>query len=134
MNEDTIAVARACYDAYVKKDRRAIEALVAEDFHFTSPVDNRLDRTTYFKRCWPNSSNIRDFHFLHLVPNNDRVFVTYVGRDTNGHRFQNTEIITVRGKQIVNVEVYFGWSIPHEAPEGSFIDSPREGRRETSSA
>jgi hypothetical protein len=133
-DEDTIAAARACYDAYVKKDRRAIEALLAEDFHFTSPLDNRLDRTTYFHRCWPNSSNIRDFHFVNLVPDNDRVFVTYVGCDLNGHRFRNTEIITVRGKQIVDVEVYFGWSIPHEAPEGSFIDSPREGPRETSGA
>jgi hypothetical protein len=78
VGEDTIAVARACYDAYVKKDRRAIEALVAEDFHLISPVDNRLDRTTCIQRCWPNSSNI--------------------------------------GKQIVDVNVYFGWSIPHEAP------------------
>jgi hypothetical protein len=23
------------------------------DFHFTSPLDNRLDRETYFRRCWP---------------------------------------------------------------------------------
>jgi hypothetical protein len=134
MDEDTIAVARACYDAYVEKDRRSLEALLAEDFHFTSPVDNRLDRATYFKRCWPNSGNIRDFHFLSFVPDNDRVFVTYVGRDIDGHGFQNTEIITVRGNQIVDVEVYFGWSIPHDAPEGGFIDTPREGMHQASSA
>ncbi len=36
------------YDAYVRKDRTAIEALIAADFHFTGPLDNRLDRSTYF--------------------------------------------------------------------------------------
>jgi hypothetical protein len=49
------SIARRCYQAYVDKDRSAIEKLVAEDFHFTSPLDNRIDRRTYFERCWPNS-------------------------------------------------------------------------------
>ena len=40
------AIARAAYQAYVTKDRAAIEELIAEDFHFTSPLDNRLDRDT----------------------------------------------------------------------------------------
>jgi hypothetical protein len=35
-------------------------------------------------------------------------------------RFRNTEIITVRKDRIV--EVYSGWSIPHEAPAGRFND------------
>lgn len=43
------------------------------------------------------------------------VFVTYEGRTTDGQRFRNTEILTVRGGRITEVEVYFGWSIPHEA-------------------
>ena len=117
-----LAIARACYEAYVVKDRAAIERLLAENFHFTSPIDNRLDRATYLARCWPNSQRTEGFDFIHLVPEGDRVFVTYEGRSTGGHRFRNTEIITVRGNQIVEVEVYFGWSIPHEAPAGGFID------------
>ncbi len=103
-----IAIARACYGAYVAKDRAAIEALLAENFHFTSPIDNRLDRATCFARCWPNSQRIEGFDFIHLVPESDKVFVTYEGRSTGGHRFRNTEIVTVRGDQIVEVEVYFG--------------------------
>jgi hypothetical protein len=55
MAKDIVEIARASYEAYVAKDRAAIEALIAEDFHFTSPLDNRIDRTTYFARCWPNS-------------------------------------------------------------------------------
>ncbi|MGE5832923.1 MAG: nuclear transport factor 2 family protein [Acidobacteriota bacterium] len=103
------------------KDRSALEALLASDFRFTSPLDNQLDRDTYFRRCWPNSNVIAGFDFIHLVTDADRVFVTYEGRNTNGHRFRNTEILTIRDRHIVAVEVYFGWSVPHKAPLGGYV-------------
>jgi hypothetical protein len=119
--EDIVAIARSAYEAYVAKDRASIEKLIAPDFHFTSPLDNRIDRATYFARCWPNSEAIKAFDFINLVADDDRVFVTYEGRHANGHRFRNTEIVAVRKNQIVDVEVYFGWSIPHEAKPGGFL-------------
>lgn len=118
---DAVAIARAAYEAYVSKDRTAIEALIADDFHFSSPLDNRLDRAAYFARCWPNSKTIQGFEFIHLVRDGARVFVTYEASGTGGHRFRNTEIVTVRGSQIVEVEVYFGWDLPHNAPAGGFV-------------
>ena len=117
-----IAIARACYDAYVAKDRAALEGLVADDFHFTSPLDNRLDRDTYFRRCWPNSKTMAGFEFINLVADGDRVFVTYEARTTNGRRFRNTEILTIRDQRLVEAEVYFGWSLPHRAAPGGFLD------------
>jgi ketosteroid isomerase-like protein len=119
-----VEIARTAYDAYVTKDRAALEAVISQDFHFTSPLDNWLDRETYFRRCWPNSRTIAGFDFIHLVTNADRVFVTYEGRGTNGGRFRNTEILTIRNGLIVDVEVYFGWSIPHKAPAGGFLNEP----------
>ena len=121
MQHDPVAVVRSAYQAYVDKDRAAIEAVIAADFHFTSPLDNRLDRASYFARCWPNSDTITGFDYIHLVPQGERVFVTYEGRSSQGKRFRNTEILTVRDGKIVEVEVYFGWSIPHKAPEGGFV-------------
>jgi hypothetical protein len=85
-------------------------------------LDNRIDRTTYFERCWPNSETIAGFEFVNLVADGERAFVTYEGRNTRGQRFRNTEILTVRNGKLVDVEVYFGWSIPHEAPAGGFVD------------
>jgi hypothetical protein len=117
---DIVAIARAPYEAYVAKNRAAIEKLIAADFRFTSPLDNRIDRATYFRRCWPNSERIDGFNFINLVPDRDRVFVTYEGHTQNGERFRNTEIVSIRGGQIVDVEVYFGWSIPHDAKPGGF--------------
>jgi len=66
---------------------------------------------------------ISDFQFVNIVQNGDRVFVTYEGRGKAGKRFRNTEILTVRNDKIVDAEVYFGWTIPHEAPIGCYLKS-----------
>src|SRR5258708_5456704 len=113
-NERNVAIARACYTAYVTKDRSAIEPLIADDFHFTSPLDNRINRATYFERCWPNSERTEGFHFIQLLADGDRVFVTYEAQVKGGRGFRNTEILTFRDAQIIEAEVYFGWSVPHE--------------------
>lgn len=119
---DATALVRASYEAYVRKDREALEALIDEDFHFSSPLDNRIDRATYFARCWPNSEGISGFQFIHLVELGHIVFVTYEGTRQGGGRFRNTEVVTTRGGRITEVEVYFGWSIPHPAPAGGFTN------------
>jgi ketosteroid isomerase-like protein len=124
--DTNLSVVSRCYQAYVDKDRAALDAIIDADFHFTSPLDNRIDRATYFERCWPNSRTIAGFDFVAMEAVGDRVFVVYEGRSTRGHRFRNTEILTVRNAHIVDVEVYFGWSIPHEAPAGGFVDEPSE--------
>ena len=90
--------------------------------HFTSPLDNRIDRATYFERCWPNSARTEGYDFVRCVPDGDRVVVTYEAR-MGGSRFRNTEILAVRNGQIIDVEVYFGWSIPHPAKEGGFVEN-----------
>lgn len=123
MTTDIVKIVRAGYEAYASNDRSALEDLIAPDFHFTSPFDNRIDRKTYFERCWPNSRSIEAFEFIHLVPDGQRVFVTYEARRADGTLFRNTEIVTVRGGQIAEVEVYFGWDLPHPAPPGGFNDS-----------
>lgn len=127
VQDDPISVARMSYQAYVDKDRSAIERLIADEFHFSSPLDNRIDRQTYFARCWPNSENMADFKFIHLVQHGERVFVTYEGRNSSGKGFRNTEILTIRDGKLVDAEVYFGWSLPHEAPSGGFTNIGAQG-------
>ena len=98
-SDDAVAIARAAYAAYVTKDRAAIERLIADDFHFISPLDNRIDRETYFAHCWPNSAWIQKFDYVNLVPDGNRVFVTYEGHSTKGNRFRSTQILTTRSRQ-----------------------------------
>jgi ketosteroid isomerase-like protein len=115
-------LARALLDAFAGKDREAAESLIAADFHFTSPLDNRIDRKAYFEICWPNSRNIDGFDIVHLFERDGQAAVTYVGRTIDGRRFRNTEVMTCRNGQIVEVDVYFGWSIPHEVEPGTHSD------------
>jgi hypothetical protein len=42
----------AIFAAYRVNDRNTVEAVLTEDFRFTSPYDDALDKATYFERCW----------------------------------------------------------------------------------
>lgn len=111
MTTDNIAVAHAVYDAYVSKDRAAAERLLAADFSFTSPLDNGLDRNSYFAICWPNSADAVAFEIVHIAEHGDQVFVTYEGKGKQSS-FRNTEVLTVYDGRIARIEVYFGWMFP----------------------
>lgn len=118
---DADKVVRKAYEAYPKRDRAAIESVLSEGFHFTSPLDNRIDRRTYFERCWPNGDDMAELDLQHIVVSGERVFVAYEIRMKDGRRFKNAELVTIKEGQIIDVEVYFGWTIPHKAPPGSFV-------------
>ena len=111
-------LARAMLTAFAAKDRDAAERLIAPDLRFTSPYDNAIDRAAYFELCWPNSEAIEGFDIVRLLEGGDSVAVTYVGHAKGGKRFRNTEVLTFRDGQLVEVEVYFGWNVPHDAPPG----------------
>jgi ketosteroid isomerase-like protein len=114
-----LAVARACLQAYVAKDRAAIEALLADDFHFTSPIDNALDRATYMKICWPNSAMLARFDSICELERGENAVMVYEAQTSTGKRFRNSELYTVRGGKLVSTEVYFGWDLPHKLPRGT---------------
>ena len=116
-------IVRACFVAYEDKDGRAIEELLSKDFVFSSPLDNKIDRQTYLDRCWPISKNVHDFKLVNLVTSGSQVFVTYISTLNSGKSFRNTEIFEVADGKIKSVEVYFGWDVPHEAANGSFLES-----------
>jgi ketosteroid isomerase-like protein len=122
MSNNPAAVVRACYQAYVDKDRSAIEKLLDPDYHFTSPIDNALDRTTYLEVCWPNSAALKRFDFVHEIANGDHAFVLYEAETSTGRRFRNCEVHTIRGGKLVATEVYFGWNVPHPVPHGTHAE------------
>ena len=122
MANNPISSVRAALQAYVDKDRAAIERLVADDFHFTSPLDNGLDRAAYMRICWPNSEAMKTFEVVHAVEQGERAFVVYEAETTSGNGFRNCEVHLVRGGRLVATEVYFGWNLPHEVPEGEHRD------------
>jgi hypothetical protein len=123
MSSSPLAIARACLQAYVDKDRAAIEALLDGDFHFTSPIDNALDRATYFKVCWPNSDAMARFEKIYEFEQGDRAVIVYEAYTSAGKCFRNGEVYTVRGEKLVATEVYFGWDVPHKVPRGTHAEN-----------
>lgn len=107
--------------AFETGDRDAVERLLSPDLTFTSPVDNQIDRTTYFERCWPHSAEIDHFDVVRMVCEDDEVVVSYVGHTRHGSAGRNTECFTVRDGQVTKIEVYFGWNVPHPAPQGGWV-------------
>jgi ketosteroid isomerase-like protein len=109
-----IDIARQCYHAYVTKDRALLEGLLADDFTFSSPRDDHIDRATYFARCWPNSGTTRTFTFEFLAEQGDEVVVRYALELTDGSRFRNMEVMRFAGDKVASVDVYFGRAIDRD--------------------
>ncbi len=99
---------RSCFKAYETGDRALIESLLADDFTFSSPVDDAISRERYFERCWPNHKHHLKFNIVRLFAKEDGAFVTYEGETTDGSRFHNTEYFEVQDDKIKHVDVYFG--------------------------
>ena len=108
-------IVRRYFGAYVAKDRRTVEALLAADFAFTSPYDDRIGRGEYFERCWPGSETMRDLEIEKLVVAGDEAFVRYRIERLDDTRFRNVELIRCAGGRIAEIEVYFGRTLRHAA-------------------
>lgn len=106
--------------AYLDRDRAAIEAVIGEEYSFTSPLDNGIDRATYFARCWPGSEATTAMDVVHGAEDGELAWVVYEAT-MGGKRFRNAELHRVRGGRIVETQVFFGWTLPHPAPAGGHV-------------
>ena len=105
-NADTV---RAFYASYLAQDRAAAERLVAEEFVFTSPQDDHIDRAAFFERCFPTADHFKEHQLLAVVPTEgDDVFVLYEYELEDGQRYRNVEVITVRDGKVAESQVFFG--------------------------
>lgn len=109
----------AAYKAYETSDREGLEPLIAEDFSFTSPYDDAIDRNAYFARCWPNHETTAQMDIERVFIEGDAAFVTYVSTNIYGRSFRNTEYLTFSGGKIASVHVYFG----AEYRDGAFLQA-----------
>lgn len=99
---------RQYFAAYESKDQKAIEALLSDDFSFSSPLDDNISREKYFERCWPISEHLRSLRIEKLLAEGNQAFVTYQTEQADGTTSRNTEFFTSDGKKLKHVDVYFG--------------------------
>ena len=109
-------VVRAGLESYQAQDRARSESLIADDFVFTSPQDDHIDRATFFERCFPTADRLMSQEILALgqagaSTAGDDVFVLYEYELKAGGRYRNVEVQTVRDGQIVAAQVFFGGQV-----------------------
>ena len=107
-DRDRAEIIRSIFAAYMSNDRRAVEDALADDFHFTSPYDDEIDKATYFVRCWRNTDWIERHELEKIFVEGDEAFVTYKCIAKGGRNFRNTEFFRFEGDQVKRIDVYFG--------------------------
>ena len=101
-------IIRAIFAAYLSNDREVVEESLTDDFRFTSPYDDEIDKATYFERCWRNSDWIERHELERIFVEGDEAFVTYKCTAKGGKSFRNTELFTFEGDRVKRIDVYFG--------------------------
>ncbi len=107
-SEDKEQFIRSLFAAYRSKEREVVENLLGEDFTFTSPYDDAIDKAAYFERCWPNSERIREHILEKIFVEGDEAFVRYKCVTNDGREFRNTEFFRFDGDKLCEVQVFFG--------------------------
>lgn len=76
-------IIRAIFAAYLANDRARVDDALADDFHFTSPHDDNIDKPIYFERCWNNTDWIARHELERILVEGEEAFVTYrcIARD-----------------------------------------------------
>lgn len=112
---DKSEIIRALFAAYLSNDRKAVESSLTEDFRFTSPYDDRIDKVTYFARCWRNADWIDHHELEKIFVQDEEAFVTYKCVAKGGKSFRNTEFFAFEGDRIKRIDVYFGATYQNSA-------------------
>jgi ketosteroid isomerase-like protein len=118
---DKADIVRALFAAYMCNDREAVEDSFTDDFRFTTPYDDEIDKATYFERCWIGSEWIEQQDIEKILADGDGAFVTYRCLAKDGKRFRNTEFFTFAGDRIRRIDVYFGAAYQ----DGRFVSQSR---------
>ncbi len=106
-------IVRTVFTAYMAQDAAAARPLYAEDFRFTSPQDDGIDKSAFFDRCFPTAQRLRSQDILELASVGlEGVFLLYEYELLDGGTHRNSEFPTVRDGVIVQTQVFFGGRVP----------------------
>lgn len=105
---DREATVRGLFAAYLANRKDEVSDMLTEDFTFSSPRDDHIDKATYFERCWPQPPAFRAIHIERVSLQDNEALVRYRAEKLDGGAFRNVEVIRFHGDRIASVEVYFG--------------------------
>jgi hypothetical protein len=102
-------VVRKYYAAWDAKDWHPVDILLADDFTFSSPLDDHISKGDFKAGCWDTQIAYIDwFDLKQVIGTDNEVFVMYVCHTANGKTFRNVEYFQLREDRVKAVECYFG--------------------------
>jgi ketosteroid isomerase-like protein len=103
-------IVRKWYAAWERKDLGTFDALLADNFTFTSAAgDDHISKGTFKKRCWDSQVDfIGKFDLERITAGSDDAFVKYLCHTRNGKSFRNVEYLRISNGQLESIECYFG--------------------------
>jgi ketosteroid isomerase-like protein len=105
----TTDVVRTMFEAYLSQDADTAMRLLADDFVFTSPQDDHIDKAAFMERCFPTADRVVSQEIVELVPaSGSAVFIMYEYELKTGERHRNVEYIIVRDDRLAETQVFFG--------------------------
>jgi ketosteroid isomerase-like protein len=101
---------RKWYAAWEKTDWGPVDALMADDFTFSSAAgDDHISKSAFKRQCWESQLGfIERFELEQVLGSGDEALVKYLCRTKNGKSFRNVEYFRFRDDKIEALECYFG--------------------------
>src|SRR5579863_7207367 len=101
---------RKWYAAWEQKDWGPVDALLADNFTFSSAAgDDHISKSVFKTRCWETQINfIQRFELERVIGNGNDAFVKYRCLTRNGKSFRNVEYLRVTDEKVEAIECYFG--------------------------
>jgi ketosteroid isomerase-like protein len=103
-------IVRRWYKAWEKKDQGQFEALMADNFTFSSAAgDDHISQSAFKTQCWDTQVNLIDrFDLERVFGSGNEAFVKYLCHTKNGKSFRNVEYFRLRDGKVETLECYFG--------------------------
>ena len=104
------AIVRKWYAAWENKDLGTFNALLADNFTFSSAAgDDHISKSTFKTQCWDTQVDfIGHFDLERITTGADDAFVKYLCHTKNGKSFRNVEYLRIRNGKLQSIECYFG--------------------------
>ena len=107
VNEEIV---RKWYAAWGNKDLDTFNALLADDFTFTSAAgDDHISKSRFKSQCWDTQVDfIGQIDLERISTSPDDAFVKYLCHTKNGKAFRNVEYLRITNGKLESIECYFG--------------------------
>jgi len=103
-------IVRKWYGAWENKDLGTFNALLADNFTFSSAAgDDHISKSTFKSKCWDTQVDfIGHFDLERISTGADDAFVKYLCHTKNGQTFRNVEYLRITNGKLESIECFFG--------------------------